>query len=284
MNKSIILKNGKSMPCIGYGTWQTPNRDVAYQAVTEAINCGYKHIDTAAIYGNEEFVGKAVNECINKGIVTREELFITSKLWNSNRSYDKAIEGFNKTLNDLKLTYLDLYLIHWPAAGHRFDNWKDINADTWKALETLYNEGKIKAIGVSNFLVSHLEPLLDMANIQPMVDQIEFHPGYTQIDTVLYCQRNNITVEAWSPLGNGRMLQHPVLCEIASKYNKSVAQVCLRWVLQNNVVPLPKSLNKERIIQNADVFNFELTDEDMNLITNMETCGFSGYYIDENME
>ena len=187
----------------------------------------------------------------------------------------------NKTLNDLKLTYLDLYLIHWPAAGHRFDNWKDINADTWKALETLYNEGKIKAIGVSNFLVSHLEPLLDMANIQPMVDQIEFHPGYTQIDTVLYCQRNNITVEAWSPLGNGRVLNHPNLQQIAQKYGKTVAQICIRWCLQHQVLPLSKSVTPSRIKENSEVFDFSLLPEDMEQIDKMENFGNSGSHPDK---
>ena len=279
LTDTFQLRNKVEIPCIGYGTWKTPDGETASVSVKTAIELGYRHIDTAAAYGNETSVGEGIRE---SGI-SREQLFVTSKVWNTERGYEKTLHAFEKTCQDLGTDYLDLYLIHWPASVNQFENWEEINISTWKAMMELYKEGRIRAIGVSNFMPHHLKALME-TEIIPMVDQIEFHPGWMQSETVKYCKENMIQVEAWSPLGNGRMLQHPVLCEIASKYNKSVAQVCLRWVLQNNVVPLPKSLNKERIIQNADVFNFELTDEDMNLITNMETCGFSGYHPDENME
>ena len=279
MNKltdTFELNNGYKIPCVGFGTWQTPNGDTAVIAVTEAIKAGYRHIDTAAAYGNEASIGKAIKECD----VSRSELFITSKLWNSERGYDKTMAAFDKTMKDLQLDYLDLYLIHWPASSSRFDDWEELNLGTWKAMTELYKDGRIKSIGVSNFMPHHLKALVK-TEIKPMVNQIEFHPGQMQTETVKYCKDNNILVEAWSPLGTGRMLTNETLAAVAAKYNKSVAQLCIRWCLQNNVLPLPKSVTPSRIIENTDVFDFVISDDDMNTINNMEYCGGSGHHPDK---
>lgn len=270
--KCFKLSNGYEIPQVGFGTWQTPNGETAMQAVKAALQCGYRHIDTAAIYGNE----KSVGEGIRKSGVCREDLFVTSKVWNTERGYEKTLAAFDKTLADLGLEYLDLYLIHWPANEKQFENWQEINKDTWRAMETLYLEGKIKSIGVSNFLVHHLEPLLAVAKIEPMINQIEFHPGQMQLNTVEFCKRNQILVEAWSPLGTGRMLSNSTLMAIAEKYQKSVAQLCIRWCLQNEVLPLPKSVTPSRIEENTEVFDFVLSVEDMKIINDMKYCGGSG--------
>ncbi len=275
--KCFKLSNGYEIPQVGFGTWQTPNGETAMQAVKTALQCGYRHIDTAAIYGNE----KSVGEGIRKSGVCREDLFVTSKVWNTERGYEKTLAAFDKTLADLGLEYLDLYLIHWPANEKQFENWQEINKDTWRAMETLYLEGKIKSIGVSNFLVHHLEPLLAVAKIEPMINQIEFHPGQMQLNTVEFCKRNQILVEAWSPLGTGRMLSNSTLMAIAEKYQKSVAQLCIRWCLQNGVLPLPKSVTPSRIEENTEVFDFVLSVEDMKIINDMKYCGGSGLNPDE---
>lgn len=275
--KCFKLSNGYEIPQVGFGTWQTPNGETAMQAVKAALQCGYRHIDTAAIYGNE----KSIGEGIRKSGVCREDLFVTSKVWNTERGYEKTLAAFDKTLADLGLEYLDLYLIHWPANEKQFENWQEINKDTWRAMETLYLEGKIKSIGVSNFLVHHLEPLLAVAKIEPMINQIEFHPGQMQLNTVEFCKRNQILVEAWSPLGTGRMLSNSTLMAIAEKYQKSVAQLCIRWCLQNGVLPLPKSVTPSRIEENTEVFDFVLSVEDMKIINDMKYCGGSGLNPDE---
>ena len=277
LTDTFALHNGYKIPCVGFGTWQTPDGETAVQAVKSAIKNGYRHIDTAAVYQNEVGVGQGI---IASG-VDRKELFVTSKVWNTERGYEKTIAAFHQTLSDLQLDYLDLYLIHWPAIAKQYDNWEQLNAETWRAMEDLYKAGKIKAIGVSNFLPHHLESLLERCNITPMVNQIEFHPGYMQKETVDYCQQHQILVEAWSPLGNGKLLSNPLLQEIAQKYDKSVAQLCIRWVLQHDLLPLPKSITPERIQQNADVFNFDISAEDMNKIDSMAYCGGSGLNPDD---
>lgn len=270
------LKNGYRVPCMGFGTWQTPDGETAVNSVKTAIDSGYRHIDAAACYGNEVSVG----EGIRSSKVDREELFITSKLWNTERGYEKVIKAFEKTLLDLGLDYLDLYLIHWPAAAHQFENWEELNLSTWAAMTDLYKSGKIKSIGVSNFMPHHLEALMK-TEVPPMVNQIEFHPGYMQRETVDYCKEREMIVEAWSPLGSGRMLKNEQLMSIAQKYGKSVAQLCLRWVLQNDVIPLPKSITPSRIMQNAEVFDFSVSDEDMQIINELEYCGGSGLHPDK---
>ena len=277
LTDTFTLHNGYKIPCVGFGTWQTPDGETAVQAVKAAIENGYRHIDTAAVYQNEVGVGQGI---IASG-VDRKELFVTSKVWNTERGYEKTIAAFHQTLSDLQLDYLDLYLIHWPAVAKQYDNWEQLNAETWRAMEDLYKAGKIKAIGVSNFLPHHLESLLQQCTITPMVNQIEFHPGYMQKETVEYCQQHQILVEAWSPLGNGKLLSNPLLQEIAQKYDKSVAQLCIRWVLQHDLLPLPKSITPERIQQNADVFDFDISAEDMNKIDSMAYCGGSGLNPDD---
>jgi diketogulonate reductase-like aldo/keto reductase len=272
LNKNVILGNGYEIPSIGFGTWKTPDGEVAIASVKKAIECGYTHIDTAACYKNE----KSVGEGIRQSGIEREKLFVTSKLWNTERGCETTKAAFYKTLDDLGLDYLDLYLIHWPANSLQFDNWAQLNADTWRAFEELYEEGKIKAIGLSNFMVCHLEELMKTAKIKPMVNQIEYHPGYMQKEVVDYCNKNGILVEAWSPIGSGRLLENALLTEIAAKYGRSVAQICIRWCLQNDALPLPKSVTPSRIEENLKVLDFEISEEDMQRISSMELCGWSG--------
>ena len=276
LKDTFTLSNGYKIPCIGFGTWQTPDGETAVNAVKEAIKLGYKHIDTAAIYGNEKSIGKAIKEI---GI-NRDELFITSKVWNKERGYKTTLKAFEKTLNYLSLDYLDLYLIHWPASVNQFKDWDNINLETWKAMTELYKAGKIKSIGVSNFMPHHLKSLME-TEIKPMVNQIEFHVGFMQEETFKYCNDNNILIEAWGPLGTGKMLDNETLKEIANKYNKSIAQLCIRWCLQNNTLPLPKSVTPSRIKENADIFDFVISDEDMKKINSMPYFGGSGHHPDK---
>lgn len=271
LKDGFILHNGIKIPCIGYGTWLTTNEQ-ASDAVKTAIELGYRHIDTAAKYENEEGVGNGI---LASGI-DRKELFVTSKVWNDNRGYDKTMASFEKTLADLKLDYLDLFLIHWPASPLQYDDYNAVNRSTWKAMVELYKAGKIRAIGVSNFLPHHLDALVE-SEVVPMVNQIEFHPGQMQTETLEYCRRHNILVEAWGPLGRGKMLGNPTLVSIAQKYNKTVAQLCIRWCLQNGTLPLPKSVTPARISENADVFDFVISDEDMTTINAMEYFAGSGH-------
>jgi hypothetical protein len=263
---TFTLKNGVTMPCLGFGTYNTSDED-ARRVVLDALQVGYRLIDTAAIYENEAGIGKALAE----GGVAREELFVTSKVWNTHRGYDKTMESFNASMERLGLEYLDLFLIHWPANEKQFGNQTElINADTWRALEDLYNAGKVRAIGLSNFKPHHIEGLMKHATIEPVVNQIEFYPGRMQEETLQYCLDRGMIVEAWSPLGRGKTLTNEAIAEIGARYGKSNAQVCLRWLIQLGMLPLPKSGNPERMKQNLEVFDFELTAEEMAIIAAQE--------------
>lgn len=271
LKDGFVLHNGIEIPCVGYGTWLTTDAQAA-DAVGAALQIGYRHIDTAAKYENEQGVGKGI---LQSGIA-REEIFVTSKVWNDNRGYDKTMVSFEKTLADLGLEYLDLFLIHWPASPLQYEDYNAVNLSTWSAMVELYRAGKIRAIGVSNFLPHHLEALV-ASEVVPMVNQIEFHPGQMQNETLEYCRQHNILVEAWGPLGRGKMLDNPTLMSIAKRYRKTVAQLCIRWCLQNGVLPLPKSVTPARIAENGEVFDFVISDEDMQTINAMEYFGGSGH-------
>jgi diketogulonate reductase-like aldo/keto reductase len=269
LKDTTTLHNGVRMPWMGLGVFKVQEGEEVVQSVKVAIKNGYIHIDTAAIYGNEEGVGQAIKE----SGVPREKLFITTKLWNTEQGYDTTLKAFETSLNKLGLDYLDLYLIHWPG--------KDKYKDTWKAFEKLYKDGRVRAIGVSNFHVHHLEDLLGSAEIKPMVNQVEYHPHLTQKELHAFCKKEGIQLEAWSPLKRGQLLNEPTLVEIAQKYNKSVAQVILRWDLQNEVVTIPKSTKEHRIIENSNVFDFELTREDMDRIDGFNQNSRAGSNPDE---
>jgi diketogulonate reductase-like aldo/keto reductase len=276
LKDTFTLKNGVGIPCVGFGTWQTPSGEVCVDSVKCAIESGYVHIDTAAAYDNERSVGAAVRE----SGVDRKQLFITSKLWNADRGYDKTMKAFEHSLGLLGMDYLDLYLIHWPASPSHGPRWEKTNSSTWKAFEELYKQGRIRAIGVSNFMPHHLRPLMDNAEIMPMVNQIELHIGQMQQETVSFCKDNGIVLEAWSPIGTGRLLNNPVLIKLAGKYGVSAAQLCIRWCLQNEFLPLPKSVTPSRIKENTNVFAFEISAEDMAFMNGMEYCGGSGLHPD----
>ena len=272
LSDSFVLANGVKIPCVGFGTWKTPDGEVAVSAVKEALRVGYRHIDTAAAYKNEGSVGKAIKE---SGI-PREEIFVTSKLANPEQGYETTLKAFDKTMEELGLEYLDLYLIHWPVPVAHREDWKEATLGTWKAFEKLYKEGRIKAIGVSNFKVHHLQHLMDNGEIVPMVNQIEFHPSCLREDIVDFCREHNILVEAWSPLASGEVFKVEELKDIAEKYNKNVAQLVLRWILQKDILPLPKSVHNDRIKSNGEIFDFEITEDDMHLIDQITTCKGSG--------
>lgn len=249
----IILNNGVQMPQLGFGVWQVPD-DEAFTTVGAALDAGYRSIDTAAAYGNEEGTGKA----IARSGIPREELFVTTKLWNSDHGYDAALRAFDSSLEKLGLDHVDLYLIHWPLPA------KDTAVDTYKALEKIYSEGRARAIGVSNFLPEHLERLIDATSVIPAVNQIELHPHLQQRAARAYHDEQGITTEAWSPLGQGKgLLEVPAIVAIAQKHNVTPAQVVLRWHVQLGNVAIPKSVTPSRIVENIDIFSFELDEEDM---------------------
>ncbi|RKP57295.1 aldo/keto reductase [Cohnella endophytica] len=255
LQATTTLSNGVRMPWFGLGVYKVEEGQEVEFAVRTAIKHGYRSIDTAAIYQNEEGVGRSIRQGLEEAGIGRDELFVTSKVWNADLGYESALAAYDTSLKKLGLESLDLYLIHWPVKG-KFK-------EAWRALETLYKEGRVKAIGVSNFHVHHLEELLRDAEIVPMVNQVEFHPRLSQKELRQYCQDKGIQFEAWSPLMQGQLLNDPVLEEIAGRHGKSVAQVILRWDLQNGVVTIPKSINENRIVENASIYDFELSGEEM---------------------
>lgn len=261
LQSTAVLNNNVEMPWFGLGVFKVEEGQELVDAVKTAIKHGYRSIDTAAIYGNETGVGQGIREAMEETGITRKDLFITSKVWNSELGYEKTIAAYEESLSKLGLDYLDLFLIHWPVEG-KFK-------EAWRALETLYKEGRVKAIGVSNFQIHHLKDLMEDAEIKPMVNQVEYHPRLTQNELKAFCKENHIQLEAWSPLMQGQLLDNRELQEIANKYGKTIAQVILRWDLQNGVITIPKSTKAHRIVENADVFEFELSEEDMQLIESL---------------
>jgi diketogulonate reductase-like aldo/keto reductase len=250
------LNNGVDMPVLGLGVWETPNGEIGLRAMLDALEAGYRHIDTAAVYGNEEIVGQAVRA---SGL-ERSELFITTKVRNGDHGYEKTLAALDASLARLSLDYVDLYLVHWPVEGSRLD--------TWRAMEALLESGKTRAVGVSNYMVRHLEELPAHSDVVPAVNQIELHP-YNYLrrrEVVHYCFEHDIAAEAYCPLARGARLDDPRLVEIAERYGKSMAQVMIRWSLQHGLIVIPKSVRRERIYENADVFDFSLSDQDMELL------------------
>ncbi len=254
INDCTVLRNGVKMPWLGLGVWQVEDGAEVKNAVKSAINAGYRSIDTAAAYGNEAGVGEAIRECG----VAREELFITTKLWNAEQGYETALKAFEQSRKLLGLEYIDLYLIHWPVKGKY--------VDSWRALVKLYEDGLVKAIGVSNFHIHHLEDVISDSGVVPMVNQVECHPWLTQKPLLSFCKANNIQLEAYSPLMRGNISKEPLLAELGERYGKTAAQIVLRWHLQNEIVIIPKSVRESRIIENASIFDFQLEPEDMEKI------------------
>lgn len=273
--ENFTLSNGVEIPAVGYGTYLTSEKDDG--TIAAALSAGYRHFDTASFYGTEQALGDA----LKAAGVPRGELFLTSKLWKNEMGYENALAAFERSLQRLGTDYLDLYLIHWPRTDDLSAEWRQLDRDTWRALEELYRAGRVRAIGVSNFLPHHLRNLMETAEIIPMVNQIEFHPGYPQTYNVEFCKARGILPEAWSPLGRTRVLQDDRLAGIAAKYGKSVAQLCVRFALQRGVVPLPKSSSPARMAANLDVFDFVISDEDMDRILTLPQFGWSGLHPDE---
>ena len=276
----MILRNGIEIPDIGFGTWNIPYGEVCERAVFEAIRAGYRHIDTAGAYGNERSVGLGVKAAIREGLIkNRSDVFITSKLWNTNRSYNKAFRGFDKSMRNLDLDYIDLYLIHWPANKMKYKNPSEVNATTWEALEALYEEGRVRAIGVSNFLPHHLEELKKSAKVLPMVNQIELHVGYMQEDVVDYNTNNGIISEGYSPLGTGALLDNKLLWEMAKKYQTTVSNICISFLRKRGIIPLPKTTSPDRMSGNLRLIRIE--DEDMDILYNFPYIGGHAHNPDE---
>ncbi|MBC8718380.1 aldo/keto reductase [Ochrobactrum sp. Marseille-Q0166] len=256
---AVKLNDGNRIPQLGYGVWQIGN-DEAISAVSEALNVGYRHIDTAAIYGNEEGTGKAINE---SGIA-RSDIYLTTKLWNKEQGYESTLKAFDESLKKLGTDYVDLYLIHWPLPS------KDLFMETWRAFIKIKQEGRAKSIGVSNFQTADLERILKESDVVPVINQIELHPQFQQDELRLFHSKHNIATEAWSPLGQGTILENPTLKTIAERHGKSVAQIILRWHIETGNVVIPKSVTPARIKENFEVFDFSLNGTDHDAITKLD--------------
>lgn len=264
LQDTVTLNNGVKMPGFGLGVYKMEDGQSVVQSVKAALKHGYRLIDTASYYQNEEGVGQAVKE----SGVPREEIFVTSKVWNDQQGYENTLKAFDESLEKLGLEYLDLYLVHWPVTG-KFK-------DTYRALEKIYEDGKVRAIGVSNFQVHHLEDLLKDCKVKPVINQVEYHPHLIQEEVKSFCERENIQLEAWAPLKRGGVFEEPIVQELSEKYRKTPAQIILRWDIQHHVVTIPKSVKEERIIENAHIFDFTLTKEEMNQIDSLNRNERSG--------
>lgn len=266
--EKIKLSNGLDIPNIGYGTCEIQNK----KNISEAIDCGYRLIDTASHYYNEKIVGQAINE----SKIDREEIVVSTKLWYSDMGYESALQAFERSLDELQLSYIDLYLIHWPAAEPKYTEWKQVNIETWRALEKIYLSGKVKGIGTCNFMKKHLAELLPYCEVKPMINQIESHPGFYQTETVDFCKNQGIDLMAWGPLGTGGILDNDLINELATKYHKTAAQICLRWNLQNGFIVIPKTQSRNRMKENSDIFDFNISSNDMSKLNNLPFCGGIG--------
>lgn len=272
---TYTLSNGLKIPCMGFGTYN-PKEGDNHQIIHTAIEVGYRYFDTASLYETERALGQTIRE---SGIA-RDEFFIVSKAWIDELGYEETKQAFERTLNRLQMDYLDLYLIHWPRRTEGDTDWKERNLGAWCAMEELYAKGKIKGLGLSNFLPHHMENILKNCKVQPVVDQLEVHPGYSQEAATAYCKSKGVVVQAWSPLGRSAMLKHPVLLEMAEKYEKSVAQLCLRFLVQKNIIPLVKTSTEARMKENMDIFDFEITWEDMSILECMPQDAWLGEHPD----
>lgn len=272
---TYTLSNGVKIPCVAYGTYKAKDENGA-DIISAAVEEGYRYFDTASFYETESYVAEA----ISRSELPREDFFIATKLWKEEMGYEEALAACERSLKRLNTDYIDLYLIHWPKPTPDYEEWKQLDLDTWRALEKLYKEGKVRAIGVSNFLPHHLDNILENCEVKPMVDQIEYHAGYTQEATVQYCKQHGILVQAWSPISRGRIFHDVTLMELAEKYQVSVAKLALRFCIQNGIVPLPKAASRERMRENMNLFDFTISDEDMNRINTIPQVGWSGEHPD----
>lgn len=268
---NITFNKGFSIPSIGLGTWQITDRSTLVNTIKSAYDIGYRLFDIAAAYGNEISFGKAIKEAS----IPRDEIFIQDKAWNTCRGYEKVQEACKSSLKKLKTDYLDLYLIHWPASKKLYENWAEINNETWRGMEKLYKEGFVRAIGVCNFKDTHLKELQIHSSIKPFVNQIEFHPGVVEwnLQALEYCRKENILVQASSPLGNGEILNNKVIIEIAKEKGKSQAQICLRYCIEKGISVIPKTTSVDRLKENLDIFDFKLSDDEMNRLDKLSNIG-----------
>ncbi len=278
--EQIKLRNGNTLPVIGLGTWQITDRALMSEIIGEAYKEGYRLIDSASAYTNEIALAKA----FASNNIPREDIILSDKVWNTGRGYEAVQEACKRSLKKLKTDYFDVYLIHWPASMKLYDNWAEINAETWRGMEQLYRDGLVKNIGVCNFKIHHLEELKKTADVMPFLNQVELHPGFPQQELIDYCEDEKIVIEASSPLGNGQILENEVLNELAVKKGVSVSQICLRWEIQKGIMVIPKTSKKERLHTNMDVFGFALSDEEMKEIDSIPYCGGIGIDPDEVVE
>lgn len=270
-----VLNNGVEIPAVAFGTYKAADGKSA-DVIRAAIGAGYRYFDTASFYGTETYLAEAIRE---SGI-SRGEFFIASKLWKDEMGYENVKSAFERTLNNLRTDYLDLYLIHWPLPEPGYKEWRQLDKETWRAMEELYEAGKIRAIGLSNFLPHHIENILKDCRVRPAVDQIEYHPGYSQEAVINYCRERGILVQAWSPIGRSRVLDEPLVKELAAKYDVSPAQICLKFAVQRNIIPLPKSSSEDRMRENLDLYSFELEQDDIWRLSTMPQTGWSGEHPD----
>ena len=267
------LNNDMKIPCVGFGTYKAAEGNNV-EILKTAIEAGYRYFDTASFYQTEDFLGQAIRE----SNLPREDFFLVSKMWKDEMGYQQTKDALEKSLKRLGTDYLDIYLIHWPRPSADCENWKELDLETWRAMEELQKEGKIRGLGLSNFLPHHIKNILENGTVKPVVNQLELHPGYMQQAAVQYCKEHGIQMQAWSPIGRSALLDHPVLLKLSEKYH--VSQICIRYALQRGIVPLPKSSAYERMKQNQDVFDFEISEEDMYRIGTIPQSGWSRLHPD----